>query len=184
MQYNVAQLLRGPTGALRRYELEEDVSNLDPDLEPMSPLKGKVTLLRTSQGVLVTGKLRTVLRSQCRRCLEPCDVQVTLHLEEEFHPSVSIADAPVDPIPDEEYDEALVIDEHHILDLSEVIRQGLWLVAPTEALCRPDCAGLCPECGGNRNLGECQCKQVTIDPRWAALQALIADQIESDERSD
>jgi uncharacterized protein len=184
MRYNVAQLLRGPTGAQRRYDFEEDISNLDTDLEPMSPLKGKVTLLRTSQGVLVTGKLRTVLRGQCRRCLEPCDVQVTLVLEEEFHPSVSIADAPVDPIPDEEYDEALVIDEHHILDLAEVVRQGLWLVAPMEALCRADCAGLCPECGGNRNLGECQCEQASIDPRWAALRALILDDTESDERSD
>jgi uncharacterized protein len=184
MQYNVAQLLRGPTGAQRRYEFEEDISNLDPELEPMSPLKGKIALLRTSQGILVTGKLRTVLRSQCRRCLEPCDVRVTLELEEEFHPSVNIADAPVDPIPDEEYDEALVIDEHHILDLTEVIRQGLWLVAPTEALCRPDCAGLCPECGGIRNLGECQCEQAAIDPRWVALQALIAKENESDERSD
>jgi uncharacterized protein len=57
------------------------------------------------------------------------------------------------------------------------------VVAPMQALCRPDCGGLCPHCGGNRNLGECQCDQEPSDPRWALLQALLeAD--ESDERSD
>ena len=182
MQYNVAQLLREPTGAQRRYELREDIRNLDPDLVPVRPLEGKISLMRTSQGILVTGRLRTVLRGECRRCLEACDVRVVLDLEEEFHPSVMIAEAPVDEIPEEEYDEALVIDEHHILDLSEVVRQGLWLAAPMEGLCRPDCAGLCPTCGGNRNLGECSCDQEGVDPRWLALQVLL-NQTDSEERS-
>jgi uncharacterized protein len=77
-----------------------------------------------------------------------------------------------------------LIDEHHILDLSEVIRQGLWLAIPMEILCRPDCAGLCPRCGGNRNLGECNCDQAAIDPRWGALQALLASELDSEERND
>ena len=95
-----------------------------------------------------------------------------------------IGEAPLDEVPDEDDDEALLIDEHHILDLSEVIRQGLWLAAPEEALCRPDCAGLCPRCGGNRNLGECNCDEASVDPRWAALQALLSDESDSQERSD
>ena len=112
----------------------------------------------------------------CRRCLEPADVDVELDLEEEFHPVARIANAPVDDVPDEEYDEALLIDEHHILDLREVIRQGLWLAAPVRVLCRPDCAGLCPTCGGNRNLDECRCDEAILDPRWVALQALLSDE--------
>jgi uncharacterized protein len=179
MRYNVAQLIKGPTGAFRQYDLEADIRNLDPGLEPVDLLVGSLTLMRTSQGILVTGKLHTRLRTECRRCLDPCDVDVKLEIEEEFYPAVHIAEAPIDDVPDEDRDEALRIDEHHILDLSEVIRQELWLAAPMEALCRPDCAGICPQCGGNRNLGECQCDEPSIDPRWAALGSLLLQESDS-----
>jgi uncharacterized protein len=180
MRYNVAQLIKGPTGAFRQYDLEADIRDLDSDLHPVCPLAGTVTLLRTSQGILVSGKLNTRIETECRRCLEPCDVDVELELEEEFYPTVRIADAPpLDDVPESERDEALKIDEHHILDLSEVVRQDLWLTLPMEALCRPDCAGICPTCGGNRNLGECQCDEAPIDPRWVALQALVKNQADS-----
>lgn len=184
MRYNVAQLLKGPTGVQRQYDLNEEIDNLDPDLEPVSPLVGSIALVRTSQGILVTGRLQTTLRMTCGRCLELDDIVVDLDLEEEFHPVVHIGDVPLDDVPDDDLDEALLIDEHHILDLQEVIRQGLWLAAPMEMLCRPDCAGLCPHCGGNRNLGECQCGETILDPRWAALQALLTDNLDSHERSD
>lgn len=183
MRYNVAQLLKGPVGVRRQYRLNEEIGHLDWGLEPIRPLVGSVVLTRTSQGILVTGRLRTVLQVECRRCLEPCDVDVELTLEEEFHPVVRIADAVFDDVPEEDLDTALRIDEKHTLDLSEVIRQGLWVAAPMEALCRPDCAGLCPNCGGNRNLRECSCDQVPIDPRWAALQAWRTNEPHSQERS-
>jgi uncharacterized protein len=43
---------------------------------------------------------------------------------------------------------------------------------PFSPLCRPDCLGLCPGCGGDRNLGECPGHETT-DPRWAALEGLL-----------
>jgi uncharacterized protein len=184
MRFNVAQLIKGPTGAIRKYDLSEEIGHLDPGLEPLRLLEGSVTLMRTSQGVLVTGRLRTRLRTECRRCLEPYDADVEFDLEEEFLPIVRIDNAPVDDVPEEERDEALLIDGDHMLDLSEVIRQELWLALPTQGLCRPDCAGLCPRCGGNRNLGECHCDEVPEDPRWATLQALLSSQPDSQERSD
>jgi len=184
MQYNVAQLLKGSTGAERRYDVWEEIRDLDPDLEPLTPIVGSVTLMRTSQGILATGRLQVTLRLACNRCLESMTSEVELELEEEFHPLASFPESSLDQLPEEELDEALWIDEHHVLDLSEVIRQGLWLSAPMEAICRPDCAGLCPRCGGNRNLGECLCVGEEIDPRWAALQALLSEQSKLQERSD
>jgi uncharacterized protein len=112
------------------------------------------------------------------------DAEVELDLEEEFYPLVHSGEASLDDVPEEEYDEALLIDEHHVLDLSEVIRQGLWLAAPMEALCRADCAGLCPRCGGNRNLGKCLCDEIVVDPRWVVLRTLLSDESKLQERSD
>jgi uncharacterized protein len=40
-------------------------------------------------------------------------------------------------------------------------------------LCRHECAGLCPECGANRNDGDCGHRAVAADPRWAALEELL-----------
>jgi uncharacterized protein len=179
MRYNVAQLVKGPTGAYRQYDVHADIRNLDPEMELARPLVGWIKLMRTSQGVLATGKLETSLRTECRRCLEPCDLDVVVELEEEFYPTVRIDDAPLDDVAAEDRDVALRIDEHHILDLSEVIRQALWLAGPEEALCREDCAGLCPDCGGNRNLGECTCEAAPVDPRWAALQSLLTQEPDS-----
>jgi len=184
MRYNVAQLIKGPTGASRSYEFCEEIGNLDPGLEPTRPLEGRLTLLRTSQGILATGKLHTRLRVECQRCLELYETEVEIDLEEEFLPLVTIGDAPLDPLPELELDAALLIGGDHILDLREVIRQDLWLALPMEGICRPDCAGLCPQCGGNRNLGECHCETEAIDPRWSVLQALLPDEPDSHERSD
>jgi uncharacterized protein len=175
MRYNVAQLLKGPTGAIREYDLTADIGSFDPELEPVRPLTGSITLMRTSQGILVTGELETTLRGTCRRCLERCDVQVEVTLEEEFYPATGIGDAPMDAVAEEDRDEALLIDDRHILDLGEVVRQELWLALPTEALCQMDCAGLCPQCGGNRNLGDCRCIEAPVDPRWAMLQTLLSE---------
>jgi uncharacterized protein len=184
MRYNVAQLLKGPTGARRRYEFEEEIRDLDPELDPLAPLVGWVSLMRSSQGILVTGLLRTRIQTTCLRCLEPVDIEIELDLEEEFYPAVRINDVHLDDVAEEEQDAALLIDDHHILDLREVIRQGLWLAVPMEAICSPDCAGLCPQCGGNRNLGECQCVETSLDPRWAVLQGLLTIDQDSQERSD
>lgn len=172
MLYNVAQLLKGPVGGRREYDVEDDIRGLDPELVALRPLTGTVTMLRTRKGILVGGKLQTTLLGTCRRCLEPTEVQAEVNLEEEFYSVARIGEVPVETVPEEEQDDALLINDRHILDLREVVRQALWLSGSMDTLCRPDCAGLCPHCGGNRNLGECTCEETVIDPRWAALRAL------------
>ena len=61
------------------------------------------------------------------------------------------------------------------LDLAEMVREAVLLEAPTNPLCRPDCAGLCPVCGVDRNEAACSCDTTVRDERWAALDALKPD---------
>ena len=65
------------------------------------------------------------------------------------------------------------IDEHHILDLTEAVRQYALLALPMKPLCRQDCAGLCPTCGHNLNQGGCGCPPQGPDPRWSGLNKLL-----------
>ena len=51
-----------------------------------------------------------------------------------------------------------------------VVRDAVVIAVPSAPLCTPDCAGLCPGCGGKwAELGPEHAHE-TIDPRWAALQ--------------
>jgi len=172
MRFNVAQILKATVGASRRNELDEDISKIDDDLQILSSLVGYVLFTHTVDGVLVTGSLSTVLQVACPRCLELYPLDVEIELEEEFVPSVDIRVGASLPISGQ-VDPALVIDEHHVLDLSEVVRQYLVIAQTTCGPCRPDCAGLCSLCGQNLNLGQCNCSEVALDPRLAVLKELL-----------
>lgn len=189
MQFNVAQLLKEPTGAIRRYELNERLDGLDPELKFLGPLVGAVTLLRTNSGVLVTGELSTAVQGACRRCLEPIAQEVRFQLEESFRPLLEVETGRY--IPPEEFegeeedleDVALVINERHILDMSEVVRQAIWLAMPMYPGCNWDGPGECPNMVRRRQeLGaladvdvhydadtDAGAAHQEIDPRWAAL---------------
>ena len=69
-------------------------------------------------------------------------------------------------------DLGLVYTDSDVFDLEPVIWEQLELDLPMHALCREDCQGLCPICGGNRNVAPCDCDPVPSDPRWSALENL------------
>jgi uncharacterized protein len=176
LQFNVAQLLKETTGAVRNYEIEAEVGNeFDEELKLVSPLTGQVRLLRTGPNILVTGSLEATIEKICGRCLTSFTAPVIIELEEEFYPTLDIITG--SPIAQSsEVEEADLIDEQHILDLSEVVRQEFLVKSDTLFYCRPDCKGLCPQCGQDLNLGPCNCEDEVIDPRWAGLQGLQTEE--------
>jgi uncharacterized protein len=70
---------------------------------------------------------------------------------------------------------ALRIDAHHEIDLDRVFHDELSLTEPMHPLCRPECAGLCPECGLRLDAGDHSHGGEEIDPRLAGLAALLND---------
>lgn len=185
MQFNVAQLLKDPVGAVRRHQLNEVLDALDSELQLLSPVMGTVQIMRTHSGVLVTGELSTAARVNCGRCVEPIVMPVRIQLEESFRPLTEVETGRY-LRPDEFEgeaadfeDTALVIDEHHILDVSEVVRQNIWLSMPMYPSCNWEGEGECPNLIAQRKaLRELERKSSEepedilpegVDPRWAAL---------------
>ncbi|MGL4651861.1 MAG: YceD family protein [Caldilineaceae bacterium] len=186
MQYNVAQLLKEPTGAVRRYKLAEALGALDPELQILGPLVGELTLLRTNSGILASGELSTAVQATCNRCLAPIASPVRFELEEIFHPTTEVTTGR--PLRPDEYEDAvedledpsLLIDDKHILDISEVVRQNIWLAMPMYPGCTWTGAGDCPNL--SRMQGALEIRVLRpgeegpapgeVDPRWAALMAL------------
>ncbi len=174
MRYNVSQLLKSPTGTTRHYKIHDEIGELDPAISPFSTLDGEITMIRTTAGILVRGDLYTTVELSCSRCLELFAMPVRFTVEEEFHPSIDILTGA--KMPQTEEDEpATLIDAHHMLDLSEVVRQNLLLALPMYPVCRSKCRGLCPHCGQNWNEAPCDCTLEEIDPRLAVLRDLLEE---------
>ncbi|MBU0495372.1 MAG: DUF177 domain-containing protein [Chloroflexi bacterium] len=174
MLFNVAQLLVGPVGATRHYELNQKGTDLDPELDAIQPVTGTVDLLRTAAGVLAHVVLHTRVRLPCARCLQDSIVDVDTEFDEEFLPLVNPRTGELTQIaPDSD---AFFIDEQNLLDVGEAARQYIFLALPMQPLCRPDCAGLCIQCGQDLNEGPCQCLPEPVDDRWMALAQLLTDQ--------
>jgi len=171
LEFNVAQLLKSPVGTTRRYELAEpDGGQLASMI--IAPLIGSATFMRSGRGILVKATVSTTLELPCSRCLEPSQLPITVQIEEEFLQTVDLASGMTLSV--EEDDQALLIDDHHTLNLGEMIRQYILTEVPIQPLCRPECAGLCPICGHNRNLGPCACRPEPTDPRLATLSRWFA----------
>uniref|UniRef100_A0A7C1FG13 DUF177 domain-containing protein n=1 Tax=Caldilinea aerophila TaxID=133453 RepID=A0A7C1FG13_9CHLR len=199
MQFNVAQLLKEPTGATRRYHIDESLEGLDEELKFLGPLIGEIQLLRTNSGILVTGSFRTVVQTICNRCTEPIVMPVQFEIEESFRPLTEVYTGRY--IHPDEFegseadleDEALLIDEHHILSLAEVVRQSIWLALPMYPSCNWQGTGQCPNLTKRLiELGELEDIEFSvgnekpheheeIDPRWAALLKLRGNRESADE---
>lgn len=177
MQFNVAQLLRAPIGATQDKHILEDWASIDEDVILVAPVEGTVRLLRTDAGVLVQGSVKTVVELPCSRCLAPCRLPLEIALEEEFEATGRFATE--NRASEGAADPALLIDEQHVLDLHEVVRQQLLLELPIHPVCRPECAGLCPQCGEDLSEGPCSCTGEP-DPRWTILEQLagVVDEVQ------
>jgi len=169
MRFHVAQLLKDGIGATRSYEVHEPDAVVADD-GSRGLVEGTLSLLRTKSGILAKAALRLHYPDVCSRCLTPIKVPLELQIEEEYQPTVDVLTGTPGPPPEDP--SVLLIDEHHVLDLTEAVRQYRVLAAPMQPLCRPDCAGLCPVCGQNLNESPCACPRDEYDPQWSALAKL------------
>ena len=174
MQCNVAGLLKGPTGEQREMVFEEHLPIELSDAALKGPVRGRANLIREPLGVFVEAEIATTLAMRCARCLTPIEHDLKLTITESFVPTVPIPGGPPVQI-DDESDPATWINELHIVDLSEVVRQAIVLSEPLDTLCRTECQGLCPHCGSDLNEGRCGCEPEP-DPRWDALRTIMDEE--------
>jgi uncharacterized protein len=175
--YNVAQLLKSDVGTTRQYTLDEWAPSLSEQVRMASPARGNVQLIRTNRGILVRANLTVSVELECSRCLEVYVEDLSVDFAEEYIPIVDVVTGQPTNIPHESY--AFLINAKHELDVQPALREYGLLALPMKPLCRPNCAGLCPECGTNRNQQRCECLIGASDGRFGVLRALLASNDES-----
>lgn len=124
--------------------------------------------VRIDQKAHIRGHVSGEVEIECTRCTTPVIRPINIEFDDVFvdEPSCDGEAA----IEETELDESYV--ENGEIDLAEVVREQILLDLPEQVYCSDGCKGLCPKCGANRNLIDCNCNFNEIDPRWAALKGL------------
>ena len=161
LRINAVELLRQP-GAVRPVEVTVPGQALDVEHEALAGDIGvELELEALNDGIVVRGIIEAPWVRPCRRCLKDLSGVARADVDELYQ--VEILDEEAYPIVDGQ------------LDLAPVARQAALLELDNERLCRDDCAGLCPQCGIDRNIETCDCDTEVTDHRWAALDGLVLD---------
>lgn len=117
--------------------------------------------------IRLRGRLSTSLERQCARCLEPVRQDIKRDFELLYRPLGT--DAGKDELSVTDAEAEIGYYQGEGLLLEDVLREQVLLALPFRVTCRPDCKGLCPQCGKNLNEEQCSCSREVEDPRWAAL---------------
>ncbi|MFA4984055.1 MAG: DUF177 domain-containing protein [Candidatus Omnitrophota bacterium] len=136
MKIDVRQI--PPAGAVLEDDIDPAAWELDADLVKLrEPLKARADISKVTNVVTALIKVegRAILR--CSRCLKdfPVDFKRDIRIDSEVDAS------------------------HLVVDFDPEIRDQLILGYPVKPLCRKDCRGLCPVCGKDLNLGDCNCSK-------------------------
>ncbi len=169
MELNLEEALEAPVALSHR--LEVPVGRLErPELLSLEPVRFTGTLQKADPGFVLTGELVASGQVACSRCLAPVPFSQT---EE-----VSWVFAPAHRRPTEEETELTARDldvvwyEDFVVPFDPLVEEQLQLELPMKPLCRPDCKGLCPACGADRNAAPCGCREEG-DERLAKLKSLL-----------
>lgn len=151
-----------------------EIDFLDPLVKQKSVLKanGVVELLSHTLGeIRVSGHLNVDLDNQCDRCLEPAPLKVDSDFDLFYRPADTGPEAAEVEI--DEGEAEIGFYEGDGLELEDILRESVLLGIPMQNVCSPDCKGICPVCGQNRNVAPCGCREEPRNDRWAALGKLV-----------
>ncbi|WP_073148969.1 YceD family protein [Paramaledivibacter caminithermalis] len=158
MNINISKLIGEKTNPIDislNYELNNSELLQNLNILEVEPLKVTGKVYKNNGRIIVDAVFSGEAVFRCSRCLE------------EFKKNVS-GNMNFD-IPLEEKDDDNTYIEGDYLNLSTIIEEALAFSLPMKTLCKEECRGLCPICGQNLNLKECNCDVDYIDPRLEKL---------------
>ena len=164
---NVAGLLKSQTGAARTFRLRLDGFAIE-DGAVARDIDGELRLTRLGEGILASVQAAGVVLMSCVRCLREYDQPFAVAFDEEYKQTVDVRTGSDLDEGDSGEESFSRIDENHVLDLREPLRQEILVALPM----RPDCGAECP---GPDVLEVGVDDDEAVDVRLAALASLLPD---------
>lgn len=144
LRLNVGFIIGQPIGYSRDFDFDYPHLHLPPEMD-LYEFKGLSRVGRTQQGLILQAKFQCNIKTECVRCLTETIVPLQTEFDELYAFTVrSVSES------------GLILPEDGHIDLEPLIREYLTLEIPIQPLCKPDCKGLCVECGENLNVRMCE----------------------------
>lgn len=131
------------------------------------PLKVDAAAELAGDEIRIRGHISGRLETTCDRCLDRAEIPVELDFDLPYRPMEQIAREEEFEVPHDELKVGFFSGDG--VNLADVVREQVILSVPMQIICRPDCLGLCPVCGANRNLRQCSCSTQHEDSPFAFL---------------
>ncbi len=133
-------------------------------------IRGHVTIMKDIDEILISGAVEVNITMNCSRCLCQFESSIPINLDLAARREIRKDD---EHEMNFELDFNEVIIHNEEIDLGELIVQEISLDIPMKPLCKDDCLGLCPQCGGAIEHDGCSCSSgESVDPRWKKLAIL------------
>jgi uncharacterized protein len=177
MEFVVSELEREPVEF--DLELPPGAIGFGGEVEQRGPLAaaGRAEVIHEHRGpkeiiadIRLKGRFSGTVLVPCARCVEPVEVPLAAEFDLIFRPVGADSDTRERAISAPETEIGYYQEDS--LALEDVLREQVLLSLPVRTLCKPDCKGLCPRCGANRNHQPCHCEEGPSDARWEALAGL------------
>lgn len=165
MRFSIRSLKEGaPPAEFKETLALPDFVRENVNVESLGPVDVSLTASVESQVCFVAGTAEADVEYECCRCLKTYRDKLVGGIHEGFTERPDREDAK---------------DDIHLLhgewvDLDEVVAESLQLALVYKPLCRPDCKGLCEQCGHDLNVSDCGCEVKHQDPRLEALRDLLS----------
>lgn len=144
-------------------------------LEAVKPVLGEITLSHSSYGVKVVGRVQTLLKMNCDRCLRPYFQSLAVDLDESLvYPPEN------EPQRDRELlrdDFVELLPSDGLIDVTDIVYQAMTLAKPNICSCGSECPGLPAGAKGStgNTLAGDKNRQDLIDPRWKNLKTIFSN---------
>lgn len=149
------------------YDFEMPTTEIELPIDFVGNVTVHVKLEKTKDQIFITSNLQCKKEFLCDRCLT--------NYEDNLKTSYNMFYV-YDVAHRNEYDKDVVTvisKDTDIIDLLPDVKEYLLLAVPMKNVCSEDCKGLCPKCGQNLNLTQCDCETEQIDPRWSELKKIF-----------
>ncbi len=161
LRLNVGFIVTNEVGYSHEFPFDYEKIQVADDLT-LRDFTGSAHFGRTPQGLILTGRFQARLDLECVRCLRAFEQAIGWDMTELYAFS-----------PKSESESELLLPEDAHIDLAPLVRDYALTEIPIQPLCKPDCKGLCPVCGQDRNQKDCGHRPDENNSPFAPLKDLL-----------
>ena len=171
MRIELVNLEHGRADFAHVYQTDE-LGSFDERVSLVEPVDVKGNVRLAGAEVFVNGHIETRAQVECDRCLKQLEIPVKADFDLQYITGAEYESSAAAELTEEAL--SVSVFDGETIDVDEIVKEQILLAVPTRLLCQPDCKGICPVCGIDKNTGDCECETKEVDPRWAALKNLTS----------